>query len=85
MKEDKKIFNELERLNMDDNFRFEYDAELRQKKMVNSARAEGITEGIEQERTKIVLKLESLNYKIADIANIVGISVEEVENIIKSQ
>ncbi len=86
--EDKEIIHELERLNMDENFRFEYDAEQSQKMMVNSARkegiAEGIEQGIEQERINSIKVLSMNGISDEKIAESYGLTIEEVKEILEN-
>lgn len=92
--EDRKIIHELERLNMDENFLFEYDNEIVQKKLVNSAKDEGFDEGfdegylegrdegINQERIKNIKSLFENGVSLELIANSIGISIDEVKKIV---
>lgn len=76
--EDMNIIHELERLNMDDTFRFEYDNEIVQKKLVNSAK----DEGIQLERIRAIKALFAQGVSLEIIANVYELTVEEVKEII---
>lgn len=83
----KEIVCELERLNMDDNAKFEYDHEIAHKKMMNTAvddaMQEGIQVGIEQERVKIIKSLYYNGISLELISKSVNLSIEEVKTILE--
>ena len=86
---DIEIIEELERLAMNEDFLFDYDAEEERKKMENSLRKEGIEEGIEiginqginQEKIEIAKQMLSKNIEIKTISECTGLTIEEIESL----
>ena len=93
-KEGGEIVDELEKLRYNDEFNAVYDAEIVQKKLENSARKEGYTEGesigmkkgeiagkkagIKQEKHSIASSMLKKNFDIKTIMDLVGLSKEEI-------
>ncbi len=79
---------------MDDTFRFEYDNEIVQKKLVNSAKKEGfdegfdagiqegIQEGILEERKRNIKALFNSDVSLDVIAKVHNLSIDEVKKIL---
>ena len=74
--------DELEKLRYNDEFNAVYDAEIVQKKLENSARKEGYTEGesvgIKKEKHSIASSMLKKNFDIKTIMDLVGLSKEEI-------
>lgn len=91
--EDKAIVMELERLSMDENFRYLYDNEIVQKKLINSAKDEGFEQGIEKgiEQGKIDKTCEIVNnllkkdFSLEEISEMINISIEEINKCLNKE
>ena len=77
----KKIKDDVEKLNNDNNFYQWMTDEEDRKMMENSVKKEGIEEGIEKTQKDIARNMKKKNYSIKDIAEITGLSIDEIEKI----
>ena len=86
-KELKEAIEELERITADPETRelyYQREKDLRDKiSLANQERKKGIEQGIEQNKKKIVLSMYKKHIEIETICEIVELSKEEVEKIIK--
>ena len=76
--EDLKVIEELERLSMDDYFRYMYNGKEVDERLMNSRYEEGMEEK-QVEIAKNLLKLG--NNSIADISKVTGLTIEEIESL----
>ena len=74
LEEGRKIMEKLKELGLDDKFGMLYDAEIVQKKEVNSARKEGAN----NEKKTIAKNLIKLGVPIKDIVKATGLSKKEI-------
>lgn len=73
----------LERLNNDDNFRFEYDYKEVQKKLMNSYKDYGFDEGVQKERINSIKNMFLYGISNKKIAKTYNMTIEEVKKIIE--
>lgn len=67
---------------MDDTFRFEYDNEIVQKKLVNSAKDEGFDAGVQMEKIRCIKALYEKGILLEIIASANELTIEEVKEIL---
>ena len=76
------IVNKLKQFGLDDEFGMYYDAEIVQKKEVNSARSdgrkEGQKEGAKDEKKSIAKNLLKMNLSVKDIMKATGLSKKQI-------
>ena len=84
-KEIKKALEILDEMSMDEKEWEEYQsrfmAELDYNSGIATARADGIKEGIKENKIEIAKKLIKMNMELKQIKEITGLSIEELENI----
>ena len=82
------IVDELEKLKENDEFNALYEEEVVRNKLINTARVEGIEEGIEkgksEEKINIAKKLLNLNISKEDIMKSTGLSLEEINHLLET-
>ena len=86
LKEGKIIMEKLKQLGLDDTFGMYYDAEIVHRKEINSARSDGIKEGIKQrkkagannEKKSIAKNLLKMNLSVKDIMKATGLSKKQI-------
>ena len=77
----KKIKDDVIKLNGDPNFYQAMTDEEDREMIENSIFISGKNEGIEENQKNIVKKMKDANYKLEDIKEITGLSIEEIEKI----
>ena len=77
----KKIKDDVIKLNGDPNFYQAMTDEKDREMIENSIFISGKNEGIEENQKNIVKKMKDANYKLEDIKEITGLSIEEIEKI----
>jgi hypothetical protein len=83
------IIKELERLEMDEQFLYAYDNAIVQKNMMRIEATEnynkGFDKGKREDQIAIARNLRAMNMKTEDISKATGLSVKEIENILKEK
>ena len=81
----KKIKDDVIKLNGDPNFyqamTDEEDREMIENSIFISGKNEGIKQGSKEKEINIVKNMKEANYKLEDIKEITGLSIEEIEKI----
>ena len=77
----KKIKDDVIKLNGDPNFYQAMTDEEDREMIENSIFISGKKEGIEENQKSIVKNMKEANYKLEDIKEITGLSIEEIEKI----
>ena len=75
--------DELDRLRKDDKFNAYYDAEKVNEMTRETAYLEGIDKGEKEKQIEIAKKLKALSMDDNDISNVTGLSLEELDKIVK--
>ena len=82
------IVDELEKLKENDEFNALYEEDVVRNKLINTARVEGIEEGVEkgksEEKINIAKKLLNLNISKEDIMKSTGLSLEEINHLLET-
>lgn len=76
---------------MDDTFRFEYDNEIVQKKLVNSAKKEGfdkgfdagVVQGVQEEKIRTIKAMFDNDVSLDIIADVNNLTIDEVKEILE--
>ncbi len=80
--------DELEKLKENDEFNALYEEDVVRNKLINTARVEGIEEGVEkgksEEKINIAKKLLNLNISKEDIMKSTGLSLEEINHLLET-
>ena len=82
LEEGRIIMKKLKELGLDDKFGMLYDAEIVQKKEVNSARSEGRKEGAKEREKSIAKTILSKMMNIHLISEITGLSKKQITTLI---
>ena len=77
--EDLKVIEELERLSMDDYFRYMYNGKEADERLMNSRYEEGIEDGVIKEKNEIAKEMLKKDMDINLISELTGLSIDEIE------
>lgn len=79
--EDLKVIEELERLSMDDYFRYMYNGKEADERLMNSRYEEGIEDGENKKQIEIAKSMLKDNVPIESISKYTNLSVEDINNL----
>ena len=82
-KEEKKMYEELKRLGIDDKYNAYYDAEIVHKKEMNSARYQGRLEGKQEGHMEVARNLLHMKLPVEDVMKATGLSRKEVNKLVQ--